>query len=128
MILALNTASPTCYLRLIDNEVVYEHDWEANRMLADGLIQFLRESLNEHERTWDDIEGIIVFQGPGSFTGLRIGITVVNTLADARLVPIVGVSGDDWVTAGVNRLSRGENDQLVLPKYGREANITSPRK
>lgn len=128
MILALNTASPTCYLRLIDNEVVYEHDWEANRMLADGLIQFLRESLNEHERTWDDIEGVIVFQGPGSFTGLRIGITVVNTLADARLVPIVGVSGDDWVAVGVNRLSRGENDRLVLPEYGREANITSPRK
>jgi len=74
------------------------------------------------------VTGLVVYQGPGSFTGLRIGITVFNTLAYTNKWPIVGTTGDNWRQAGIQRLEQGENDEIVLPEYGGEANITTPRK
>lgn len=69
-----------------------------------------------------------MFRGPGSFTGLRIGLTVANTIASAQSLPIVGATGDEWQQQSIDRLSRGESDTIVLPEYGSGARITKPRK
>lgn len=128
MIVCLNTSTPTCHLSLIEGQWRYDTNWEAGRGLAKGLLTFLEKELEFQEKTWNDVTGLVVYQGPGSFTGLRIGITVANSLAYANAWPIVGVTGDDWRQAGVARLEAGENDEIVLPEYGAEANITKPRK
>ena len=72
------------------------------------------------------IKGLAVFTGPGSFTGLRIGITTMNTIAYALDIPIVGTTGDDWLADGLARLRAGENDRIVTPHYGKPPNITKP--
>jgi len=128
MILLLNTAQPTCFLSLVDDYKKHEYTWEVGRSLARELHAYIQRQMNQHGWSWQDIEGIGVYSGPGSFTGLRIGITVVNTAADALGIPIVGVSGDDWQEAALMRLKQGENDRIVLPEYGSAANITKPRK
>jgi tRNA threonylcarbamoyladenosine biosynthesis protein TsaB len=128
MIIALDTSTATCRLWLIEGNSSEYAEWEAGRQLADGLLRFLRESLATQSKNWTDIDGIIAYRGPGSFTGLRIGLTVLNTIADASSVPIVGQSGDNWVADGQDRLALHENDILVMPLYGREPNITKPRK
>jgi tRNA threonylcarbamoyladenosine biosynthesis protein TsaB len=69
-----------------------------------------------------------VFQGPGSFTGLRIGITVANAIAYAQSVPIVGTRGEHWMADGIKRLQSGQNDTRVMPYYGADPNITKPGK
>jgi tRNA threonylcarbamoyladenosine biosynthesis protein TsaB len=128
MILLLDTSTPTCHLTLMKDNQHFDYSWEADRELAKGLLGFLRTHLDEHNVTWTDLTGLVAFQGPGSFTGLRIGLTVLNTLADSEAVPIVGTTGEDWQEVGVARLKAGENDEIVLPHYGSEANITQPRK
>lgn len=128
MILLLDTSTPECHLSLIDGEWQYDTSWEAGRGLAKGLLEFLERELELQGKTWKDVTGLVAYQGPGSFTGLRIGITVLNTLAYANAWPIVGVTGDDWRQQGVARLEAGENDEIVLPEYGGEANITKPKK
>jgi len=105
-----------------------DRQWQADRDLAKGLLGYLKAQLAEHDKVWNDLEGIGVFQGPGSFTGLRIGITVANTVADAQAIPIVGAVGDDWQIQALGKLQRGVNEKIVLPIYGSEANITKPRK
>ena len=44
------------------------------------------------------------------------------------MIPIVGTTGDNWVDEAILRLESGESDGLVLPLYGRDANITKPKK
>ena len=128
MILLLDTSTPTCKTHWIENDDRSEETWQADRELADNIIGYLRAQLESRGATWADITGIGLYQGPGSFTGLRIGHTVMNTLADDAAIPIVGVTGDDWVDQALERLANGENDGLVMPLYGRDANITKPRK
>ena len=128
MILLIDTSTPTCRLTFIDGESRIDKEWEANRELAKGMLGYLQSNLEELNVTWGDLTGIVAFRGPGSFTGLRIGLTVVNTIADAQQIPIVGAIGDTWQETGLVRLEADENDHIVLPEYGAEANITTPRK
>lgn len=128
MILAIDTSTPVCKLDFIENEWRYSDSWEAGRELAKGLLGYLQDQLHAQGKSWEDVSGLVVFRGPGSFTGLRIGSTVFNTLAYARSVPVVGETGEDWLEKGLERLANNENDTIVLPEYGGEANITLPRK
>ncbi|HET8884061.1 MAG TPA: tRNA (adenosine(37)-N6)-threonylcarbamoyltransferase complex dimerization subunit type 1 TsaB [Candidatus Saccharimonadales bacterium] len=128
MILLLDTSTPICKVTFIDGDQRYDNQWQADRELAKGLLGYLQAQLQEQHKTFTDISGIGVFQGPGSFTGLRIGLTVLNTIADAQQVPIVGSTGDNWQVAAIARLQAGDNDEMVLPFYGSDAHITTPRK
>ena len=128
MIILLDTSTPTCKLTLVDNGEKREFEWQADRQLAKGLLSFLERSLSGNGQSLNSIRGLGIMKGPGSFTGLRIGITVFNTIADTNNVPIVGESGDSWQDKAIMRLENGENDHVVLPEYGSEANITKPRK
>lgn len=126
--LLVHTATPTCVVDVVIDGEHHVHEWESGRTLAKGLHQFIDEALAGHQQSIETISGIGIFRGPGSFTGLRIGITVANTLAAARQLPIVGVEGDMWSDAACSRLDDAKNDQIVMPYYGAEAHITTPRK
>lgn len=128
MILFLNTSTPTCKVSFADGDWRVNSEWEAGRSLAKGLLDYLQTQLASQGKTWSDITGLVVFKGPGSFTGLRIGITVMNSLAYANHLPIIGEMGEQWQSVGTARLEAGEDDKIVLPEYGGEANITTPRK
>lgn len=128
MILLIDTSTPICRLSMIAGDWHYDTTWEAGRGLAKGLLGFLEQEISSQGKTWGDVTGLVAYKGPGSFTGLRIGITVFNTLAHANDWPIVGATGDDWQDTGLRRLELGENEEIVLPEYGGEANITKPRK
>lgn len=128
MIILLDTSTPVCRLTVVNDNQYIEYEWQADRQLAHGLLRWLTDRLADNNAELRDITGIGVYLGPGSFTGLRIGITVLNTLSDSLKVPIVGGTGDVWAKDVVDRLSRGENDHIALPFYGNDAHITTPRK
>lgn len=128
MIILLDTSTPVCHLTLVEDGQQFKYQWQADRTLATGLLSFLEDKLGIHDKTLHDVSGVGVFCGPGSFTGLRIGITVLNTLADAQSIPIVGSIASDWQRDALARLASGQNDEMVLPFYGGDAHITTPRK
>lgn len=102
-------------------------DWESGRELADLLLSKLRDEARLIDKQITDIEAIVIFSGPGSFTSLRIGHTVANTLADSLNIPIVGSLGDDWLDSGLKKLRDTKPGVPVWPFYGAEANITRPK-
>lgn len=120
----------TVELSLVDEQTGERHDytWVAGRNLARDMLAYLRDRLSENGVSFKDVSGIGAFRGPGSFTGLRIGMTVLNTLASDRGVSIVGAMSGAWASDCLARLARGETDKIVLPKYGRAARTTKPRK
>lgn len=128
MIILLDTSTPICKLTMIDGDNRYHDEWQADRTLAKGLLGYLDTNLRKHNKSWSDIEAIGVFEGPGSFTGLRIGITVMNTIADAQAIPIVGGRGSNWQADVLEKLANNQNYKIVLPFYGSEAHITTPKK
>ena len=82
--------------------------------MAEQLLGFIKSKLDENRQTWQDITEIEFMSGPGSFTGLRIGAAIVNTLADQLNVPLTD--------------HHGNRHQIIIPDYGRPANISKPKK
>ena len=128
MILTLRTDKPEAELRLFDGQTqLAEIVWQAHRELGRIIHQKIKELLDGQGKTLTDLEGIVAYQGPGSFTGLRIGLSVANALADGLDIPIVAAQHDDWQASGAARLQAGERDQLALPEYGAPVHITTPK-
>lgn len=128
MIILWDSATKVAKLSIIDDTSRYDYEWEADRNLARDMLAYLRDTLIRHDFHISDITGIGVFRGPGSFTGLRIGLTVLNTIASEQHCAIVGEIGDSWQDKALHRLKIGDDDRIVLPEYGAQAHITLPRK
>ena len=130
MLLGLKTDNPEAELYLLSpaGDTLAQLIWHADRQLAHSLLSKINELMASQHANLGTLSGIVVFQGPGSFTGLRIGITVANTLSSSLGVPIVGSGGDDWLVSGARQLAHGQNIQLVLPQYGAPARITTQKK
>ncbi|HEU5187589.1 MAG TPA: tRNA (adenosine(37)-N6)-threonylcarbamoyltransferase complex dimerization subunit type 1 TsaB [Candidatus Saccharimonadales bacterium] len=130
MILALRTDSPVAQIHVLSasGELQSQFSWQADRQLARDLLAKINEQLTKNNLDFKDVSGVIVFAGPGSFTGLRIGITVANTIAYGNTVPIVAPSGDNWLKQGIKELLAGKNNKIALPQYGADAHITLPKK
>lgn len=129
VVLILRTDKPEAEVGLYkDGKKLAYEKWQAHRQLSETIHKKIEEILNKSSISLKDVQGIVVFEGPGSFTGLRIGMSVANALASSLDIPIVAKSGDDWQNAGLKSLMAGENSRIALPKYGRSARITKPRK
>lgn len=130
MFLGIKTDSDTLELYLVDDKgnVVEKSTVETGRSLARVLLTELAAFVRKHDLALSDITGLFVFSGPGSYTGLRIGLTVMNTLAYAELLPIVGTNGQEWIGDAICRLCAGDTDRVVMPVYGGDVHITVPRK
>lgn len=130
MILTLRTDKPLAELALLQSSgaVVAEYEWQAHRQLADTLLLKIKDLLESQYSTFEQLDAIAVFKGPGSFTGLRIGATVANALGYSLQKPVIGTSGDDWQQQAVKRFATGDFDAVVMPEYGAEAHITLPKK
>jgi tRNA threonylcarbamoyladenosine biosynthesis protein TsaB len=127
--LCINSSSSDCVIALFDNsQEISRISWNAHRTLADEIFIKIEQLLNTASLSYDDIDGLVIYSGPGSFTGLRISHTVFNTLAYSLCIPIVGSDGQDWIQTAVKRLQKDENDKIAVPVYGALANISKPKK
>lgn len=128
IILTIRTDSPEAEIGLYkDAKQLTYQIWHAHRQLAETIHQQIANMFQSQRLTVQDADAVVVFQGPGSFTGLRIGISVANALAYGLSIPIIGTQ-KNWLEDGIERLLNNESDQLAMPEYGAPVMITRPKK
>jgi len=129
IILGINTSTEITELYLInDNHIIDETKWNSGRDLAKDLLSKIKLLLEKNNLSYEQVDAYIGYLGPGSFTGLRIGISAINSLAYTNNKPIVGSAGDEWINKALDRLLLNQDDKVLVPEYGSEANITLPKK
>jgi tRNA threonylcarbamoyladenosine biosynthesis protein TsaB len=93
VILAIESASTdlSVAVALPDGSPLIVDGWSVGPRQAHELLPRLLDALRRAGGTLDDVRGIAVGIGPGSFTGLRVGMSLAKGLAFARGLPIQGV-------------------------------------
>jgi len=97
VVLGFDTATPAtavALLRADGTAVEARHDPAPGERPghARELLGLLERALEEAGSTWAEVERLAVGIGPGTFTGLRIGVATARALAQSRALPLVGVS------------------------------------
>ena len=92
-ILAVDTATRSCSVAVTENEsVLGEVTKVSEQTHSKHLLEMVHAVIREAGLTLSDLDGFAVTRGPGSFTGLRIGISSIKGLALAVNKPVVGIS------------------------------------
>ncbi len=117
MILAIDTATRWAGLALHDGTAVLtEYGWVCANNHTVELPPAIQEIFNRAGITAADLSGIAVSIGPGSYTGLRVGLAIAKGLAIANRTPLVGVSTLDIVAAAI---APAPEQLLVTAEAGR---------
>lgn len=92
-ILAIDTSSSICSVAILeDKTVIIEKHNNDKKTHSQKLMPLIDDILKEANLSLDDIDLLACGQGPGSFTGIRIGISTVKAFADVKNIPIIGVT------------------------------------
>lgn len=111
MILAIDTATHWTGLALHDGiSVLAEYGWRSINTQTVELAPAIQEMLGRAGTGTDDLQAVAVALGPGSYTGLRIGLGLAKGIALAHQIPLIGVPTLDIVAAAQPR----RNGQLIV--------------
>jgi tRNA threonylcarbamoyladenosine biosynthesis protein TsaB len=92
-ILAVDTATTSCSVAIVDKtSLLSEFTLAKEETHSKHLMDMIKAALKMSGLNFSDLDGFAVTRGPGSFTGLRIGISTIKGLAVASDKPVVGVS------------------------------------
>ena len=92
-ILAADTATRSCSVAIMDNGgLLCEQTLISGQTHSIHLMEMVKKAFDLTGLTINDIDGFAVTKGPGTFTGLRIGLSSIKGLAAASGKPVVGIS------------------------------------
>jgi tRNA threonylcarbamoyladenosine biosynthesis protein TsaB len=101
-ILGIETSGTTFSIALHDNRtLVSEIFWHSGLRHSERLVPTLDHLMREAQVDVRQIEKIVVSTGPGSFTGIRVGLTCARVLAQGLGIPLVGIDTLELLEAGV---------------------------
>ena len=114
-IIALDSSGTTATVAIArDGRLLAEYTVDNGMTHSQTMLPMLDAITRQLDLKMEEVDAVAVAGGPGSFTGLRIGAAVVNTLAHELNIPLFD--------------HHGKKHKIILPDYGRGANISKPRK
>ena len=92
-ILSIDTASNICGVSILeDKKLLCQLDNDTGRTHSENLMPMINTAFEKTNLSLKDIELIVCDKGPGSFTGIRIGVATVKAFADSVGIPCIGIS------------------------------------
>lgn len=123
MILAIDTATRWLGLALHDGTAVLaESGWRCLNNHTIELTPAINEMMQRANLNSDDLDGIAVALGPGSYSGLRVGLAVAKGLAYANQTPLLGVMTLDILAASIGPQT---GKLVVVAEAGRTRVVTA---
>jgi tRNA threonylcarbamoyladenosine biosynthesis protein TsaB len=102
LILNLDTSTQICSVALaLDGELLGLEESHEDKSHASLLAVFIKNILGENAYAISDLDAVAVSKGPGSYTGLRIGVSTAKGLAFAAGIPLISVDTLSSMASGV---------------------------
>jgi tRNA threonylcarbamoyladenosine biosynthesis protein TsaB len=118
-ILAIDTSNYALGVALLeDNQVLGEYITNLKKNHSVRIMPAIQTLMKDCEKVPADLTKIVVAKGPGSYTGVRIGVTIAKTLAWTLNIPIVGISSLEILASGVGRYFDGYVSPLFDARRG----------
>jgi len=114
LILNIETATTVCSASISDKEKVIAYkELNGGYTHAENLHVYIKEIIKEAAIDFDQLDAIAVSKGPGSYTGLRIGVSAAKGLAYALEIPLIGVDTLQIMT--ITALTETESEAVYCP-------------
>ena len=118
MIICLETATNLCSVALCDSSgVISLRESDDQKSHASLLTVFIDEVLKENNLRAKDLNAVAVSKGPGSYTGLRIGVSVAKGIAYGLSIPLVGIEtlfSMFWGISGNKNINSYDNKNTLF--------------
>lgn len=105
-VLSIDTSSNICGVSILDdNNLICNLDQDTCRTHSENLMPMIKDALSKAKITLNEIDLIVCDVGPGSFTGIRIGIATVKAFSDSLNIPCIGISSLEALAYNINNNS-----------------------
>lgn len=123
-ILVIDTSSKICALAIKYNEEKIYKFLDEGRTHSETLLPLIDETLKENNISLDNIDVLGVSTGPGSFTGIRIGISTIKAISLAKDIPVIEINSTEILARNIINESMfkigiidAKNDQIYAGIY-----------
>lgn len=125
MVLCIDTISSAAGITLVGNQFATFLPLDPMNSSA-GIIPTIDQALKKCKAELADLKSVFVIKGPGSFTGLRVGLSVANQFAHQLKIPITGLRTDEWWSyrtneSGVTYLQTMNREEVFVSKNNKAA-------
>lgn len=119
MILIIDTINKQCQVALVAGQERKEIKWQWEEDTGTEVLENITKLLRQNKKNLKDLKAILVNTGPGSFTGVRVGVTMGNTLAWSLNIPIFGYKDGEEEKALAEAAKNPQTQffKIVLPYY-----------
>ena len=131
-VLASDTTESDPGIGLIGPNILKIKTWVSIRNQSQELLPNIDKLLKKNKIKSEQLKWVSVNLGPGSFTGLRVGISIANTFGYGLNIPTIGqanILGDikNRLKVLLELKTASKFFKQVLPEYGRDLRITKPK-
>lgn len=116
LLLHIETATDICSVALTEGEKVLavceSNDGNSH---SKNLLPYIDNAMKEAGRKLEELNGVVVSIGPGSYTGLRIGVSTAKGIAYSLQVPVIAVSTLESIASGCRSQFVAPSSQQIIP-------------
>ena len=113
-ILSVDTSSSVCAVALLeDGKLINQKILDNGKTHSENFMSLLDETLKETNISLDDIDLIVCCVGPGSFTGIRIGIASIKAIAEIKHIKIVSVTSLESLSYNVESVDKEDIISMI---------------
>lgn len=115
-ILLIETATDVCSAAVADGkEILSARRITEPRMQASGLAPLIQEVMKDAGTEIKDLAAVAVSAGPGSYTGLRVGVSTAKGICFGSGLPLIGIDTLTVITYGAMKHAEVKDDALIIP-------------